>query len=87
MKHTWTLLAVIGLAVSSALADTTYMSGVVTMTRLDLARGDQIIATGDLTIICDEDAIIYGVILGDPGVRIEIRANNTIEILGSISYG
>ena len=87
MKHTWTLLAVIGLAVSSALADTTYMSGVVTMTRLELALGDQIIATGDLPIICDEDAIIDGLILGDPGVGIEIQAVGTIEIRGSIKAG
>jgi hypothetical protein len=87
-KKTIWLAALLGPIVASPLfAATSYMSGNVSLTRLQVDAGDMVIATADLTVTCDEDAVIAGSILGDPGVKVEIVAATEIHVTGTVRAG
>lgn len=63
------------------------LSGAVNFASFRLPEGHELIATGDLRILCSESANVAGVITAYPNVKIEIIAGQTIEITGQIRAG
>lgn len=72
---------------AAAVPEPTELEGTLSFATFVVEEGREVIATGDLKIVCAGSATVAGVITAYPNVKIEIIAGQTIEITGHIRAG
>jgi uncharacterized Zn-finger protein len=72
---------------AAAVPEPTELAGTLHFATFVVEEGREVIATGDLKIVCAGSATVAGVITSHPNVTIEIVAAQSIEITGHIQAG